>query len=83
MIGHHAPGAVLATNRAPDPVAPDEDVSAVLSEAKQARKTAEQSAQRAETQVQAAVGVLRRIAEALERNPTTWDDLLGADRRER
>lgn len=59
----------------PDPSAVSEDVHIQLAESQELRKAAEEKVVRAEQTAGEMSRVLRRIAEAMDRNPQTWDDL--------
>ncbi len=65
---------------APDEPAISEDVQRQLEESKAIREDAESKHVRAEQTAGEMSKVLRRIAEAMDRNPKSWDDLF--DRRE-
>jgi hypothetical protein len=64
----------------PDAVPPETnaELRTQLTDSKHLREEAEGKLVKAELQVKEMSGVLRRIAQAMESNPQSWDELFGA-----
>ena len=67
-----------AVTSAPTTIVPD--VGETIHRSRLARTEADQKIERAERTVDEVTGMLRRLAAAIDRNPQTWDDLLGPRR---
>ena len=63
----------------PDPPRVADDVRQQLAESLQLRQEAENKAIRADRSASEMARVLRRIAEAMDRNPNSWDELFEGD----
>lgn len=60
-----------------------DDLAAQLERSRALQEEARAKSARADQTVSEMTSVLRRIAEAMDRNPTNWDDLFRSSRRER
>lgn len=61
----------------------DEDMEPQLEESRRIRMEIEDKLSRADETAGEMARMLRRIAAAIDRNPRTWDELFGAQERER
>ena len=67
---------------APSPTVTDEQVDSALQISQRVRDEAEPKIERAEVPASEVSGLLRRLSEAMDRNPRSWDDLFTGKRRE-
>lgn len=72
----------MADKNQPDDETPD-TLTRQLEHSRHLRQEAERTMERAEETTGEMAGVLRRIAEAMDRNPRSWDELFRSNRRER